>query len=69
MKQTHIIAVKGVDFCEELEKEEMKCFRQGAIYSMLCMLKDKFGQDFEELLIFFLAHGDLNKEDSDVSNR
>lgn len=69
MRQTHIIAAKGVDFCEELEKEEMKLFRQGAIYSMLCMLKDKFGEDFEKPLIFFLAHGDLNKEESDVSNR
>lgn len=69
MKQAHIIAAKGVDFCVELEKEEMKHLRQGAIYSMLCMLKDKFGEDFEEPLIFFLlAHGDLNKEESNESH-
>ena len=62
MKQTHEIAVKGVDFCETLEKEEFKCFRQGAIYSMLCMLKDRFGTDFEEPLVFFLQHGTMEEK-------
>ena len=60
--QTRDIAIKASEFCELLDNVHIKAMKQGAIYSFLCMLKDNYGEDFEEPLVFFLTHGSLAEE-------
>ena len=59
--QARDIAIKASEFCELLDNVHIKAMKQGAIYSLLCMLKDNYGEDFEEPLVFFLAHGSFTE--------
>lgn len=63
-----LVAVKSMELCESIKKLDDKVMKQGAIYSTLCGLKEIFGEDFEEPLVYFLAHGD-NKEEYNESHR
>lgn len=47
-------AINSFNFCEAVRKREGKLLKESALFAHLYMLKDTFGETFEEALVEYL---------------